>query len=384
MSNTSNSGRDISDVNSEASIESGLTDWALRRLRGEVPIFGGDPRTGASELRDAAGKSFSYANRYIRKPDNKYIVINPVAGDDQLANAAELDSTKVRQLLETGQVVVSDVSKYLGLILETQRIVTKRESAMRVSAIRSAQEAVSVPALYAYYRSFVLFKTGDDGKPAASNGLKLVRKLEEILEYKFRSPTLALVAITHSSFTMGADSNRVLAHVGDSVLKWRAAIRVYNNSGVVADVDKIVQQYQSNVALRDAGIEVGLAVVARAADGVDTSTKQVMATMVEAVIGAVAMDSEMNPVLCDRIAELFGAVPQSIKVHFEHFGGKEKEWWEVQDRQARAALDRGDVDNVEEMIMRWPDKQAELEACRGYVNDAEAEGAMVSDDYAIA
>jgi hypothetical protein len=122
----------------------------------------------------------------------------------------------------------------------------------------------------------------------------------------------------------------VLAHAGDSALRYCAALAVFDKGGTVAEVDRITQTYQTNMALRDAGMILGLESLVRAAEGVDKTTRRVMATVVEAVVGAVAYDSKFDVLALGRLAELLGAVPGDIKVHLTM--EPVVMWWQVQDR----------------------------------------------------
>jgi len=311
---------------SESSVESGLTDFINRRMRGDVPIMGGDPLIGVKELYDAMRTSIATVIPG-RKP--QILMVNPVDNPSPLKDAAALEMDKIQLMIEQSKLSVSDLSKYLTLIAETQKILVKREYAKARAQIRASSVPLFLPAIYEYKSVFELM-VEVDGETAPTNLLWDVRKLERILRYEFKSPTFAAMALTHDSMTPGGESNRVLAHIGDSILRVIAGMKIYTQDGVVSEVHRIIEQYQNNEALRSAGLSLGLADLVRAKPGVDVTSKHVMATVVEAICGAVWLDSSYDVEVMYTIGSLFEAWPAILQfVRQEH---KYKDWWLIQDQ----------------------------------------------------
>jgi dsRNA-specific ribonuclease len=298
-------------------------------MKGEVPLLGGNPLTGAAELYEAT--KFSIASSL--KGRTKVLMVNPVEMPSPLRDAAALDMDKIQVLIEHSELSIADVSKYLTLIKETQRIIERKESALNVIRVHAMGPIYMDSAIYEYKSAFELcMGEGEDCYPTAL--LWDVRKLEDRIGYTFRSPTLAVMAITHDLMTPGGESNRVLAHVGDSTFRCITGLSIYARDGVVVEVDRVIQQYQNNVAFRDAGISLGLQEFIRAAKGIDTSTKRIMATVVEALCGAIWIDSEYNLVKTFAYGSLVSAWPETIRATRKERSNEM--WWDAQDKLAQS------------------------------------------------
>jgi len=307
---------------------SGLTDFVTRRMKGEVPLLGGNPLTGAAELYEATKYSISSS----LKGRTKILMVNPVEMPSPLRDAAALDMDKIQLLIEHSELSIADVSKYLTLIKETQRIIERKESALNVIRVHASGPVYMDSAIYEYKSVFELcVGVGSNCIPTAL--LWEVRKLERRIGYTFRSPTMAVMAITHDSVTPGGESNRVLAHIGDNVFKCITGLSIYARDGVVVEVDRVIQQYQNNSAFRDAGLNLGLQEFIRAAKGIDTSTKRIMATVVEALGGAIWIDSEYNLVKTFAYGSLISAWPETIRA--TKMERHNEMWWDAQDESAQ-------------------------------------------------
>ncbi|KAF7117630.1 hypothetical protein CNMCM5793_006722 [Aspergillus hiratsukae] len=123
--------------------------------------------------------------------------------------------------------------------------------------------------------------------------------VENIIQYSFTNR-----AILHEALrTPGApvitgrphrsDGNKDLAQIGDAVLELVLVKDGYEDNNV-ARGDRIVQSQASNRHLAHMGFKAGLESVILINPSQPTVSTGVMATTVEAILGAVYLDSEMN------------------------------------------------------------------------------------------
>jgi ribonuclease-3 len=142
-----------------------------------------------------------------------------------------------------------------------------------------------------------------------------LRQLEKQLDYRFLKPELLLQALTHRS--VGAVNNERLEFLGDSILNFTAAAALYE---VMADADEgTLSRYRALLVkgdtLAEIANELGLFDLLILGEGELKSgghrRKSTLADSVEAIIGAVYLDSGMEPatrlvnkLLASRLANL--------------------------------------------------------------------------------
>lgn len=127
-----------------------------------------------------------------------------------------------------------------------------------------------------------------------------VRSVEGIISYHFNDPYFVLEAVSAAgSLTFGGsrrfpDGNKRLAILGDTVLQLVLAGDWYDGAAPRAAYDRIRQQVASNQNLNQIGNTNGLnafVILAGAQAGQSTIPPATMAATVEAIIGAVYLDS---------------------------------------------------------------------------------------------
>ncbi|KAL9026665.1 MAG: hypothetical protein Q9196_004703, partial [Gyalolechia fulgens] len=130
---------------------------------------------------------------------------------------------------------------------------------------------------------------------------RIVRGVEGVMSYHFDDPYFVLEAVSAAgSLTFGGprrfpDGNKRLAILGDTVLQLVLAGDWYDSAASRAVFDRIRQQVASNQNLNQIGNTTGLnafVILAGAQAGQGTIPPATMAATVEAIIGAVYLDSK--------------------------------------------------------------------------------------------
>lgn len=132
---------------------------------------------------------------------------------------------------------------------------------------------------------------------AAPSEIKL-RQLEQDLGYRFINPALLLQALTHRS--MGASNNERLEFLGDSILNFTAAAELYEaepeaDEGTLSRYRALLVKGETLTAIAK---ELGLPELLILGEGELKSgghkRKSTLADAVEAIIGAVYIDSGLD------------------------------------------------------------------------------------------
>ncbi|KAH8693223.1 putative RNAse III [Talaromyces proteolyticus] len=121
------------------------------------------------------------------------------------------------------------------------------------------------------------------------------RYLERMISYEFNDKTLVNHALTSAGYALPVDGNKDLAMVGDAVLK----VVLVTDGYTRGQINDVVSTKGSKVSLAEAGFRNGLDgfIYVNPAQGGHVSDG-VMATAVEAIFGAVYIDSgrDITPV----------------------------------------------------------------------------------------
>lgn len=148
------------------------------------------------------------------------------------------------------------------------------------------------------------------------------RQLETKLAYKFQQPEALLQALTHRS--VGATNNERLEFLGDSILNFTAAEALFQarpdaDEGTLSRYRALLVKGETLAVIAD---ELGLQDVLILGEGELKSgghrRKSILADSVEAIIGAVYLDSDINQavalvqrLLSSRLANL--PEPEALK-----------------------------------------------------------------------
>lgn len=123
-----------------------------------------------------------------------------------------------------------------------------------------------------------------------------VEKIEGIIGYKFNNTKLLEKAFTHSTYANEnlTESNEKLEFLGDSILNFIVTKKLYIDSGLsVGDMTNRRKDIVSKKPLSDAVTRLGLIEFLRVGNGVDKDSfkEKAISNLIEAIIGAVYMDS---------------------------------------------------------------------------------------------
>lgn len=274
-----------------------LSSFVRRRFNGEVPIFGGDVRTGVAEVTRAVSNtvqtnmatallamsqalvtmsnSTEDTGASISMQDNTRI--DHVRYDQSdLLKCADLDDDQLRLLLDASVVSTQQAKAFQSLIYATRDAVRKKKTSLELEDMRKT-------ALLA-----IDYSLRDDELENV-----LGSKTSMIREYAFRlgfvdDAYIKLVerAFIHDSATNGRITNRSLALVGDASLSLLLRKRGYACNLPVSRISQLSQRMLSNIALRDIGLKAALHHMIVVGANTDSSSRTIVATTVEALFGA--------------------------------------------------------------------------------------------------
>lgn len=281
-----------------------LSEFVRRRYAGEVPIFGGDPRTGAAEFSSSLSttvntqlvSALTGINETLRRldlrgqvsalrtPPRPVRIRNMDPSEDELREAAELDDDKIRLLLDASLVDVRDTAKYFALLSVARESIKKKQAATEVSRMRKAA---------ALRQDFIV--TDDEVEAAHGSNLSEVDLFAERLGFVDDvGKRLVRRALVHESRFAGRATNRALALVGDAALAMLLKEHAFDMQVSVGDTSGLLQATQNNAVLRDLGVKIKLDAYICSGVNIDTGSRSVMATAVEAVYGAAYMHGGME------------------------------------------------------------------------------------------
>jgi len=293
------------DTKSDRSDSTTLSEFVKARFNGDIPLLGGSPVTGIRELgaatrgsvtqvnakyltlasnmmelmRDMAAQNAPYA---FRQPPSSSAIGSPIQMSDNdfgaLHAAAELDDDKLSHILSASNVKTEDIRAYMTLLRVARDGTKRKANAMSVHAMQKQAKMSFTPRV----AGSELERDLDANRQRLNDIMKLCQ-----FSIDSEGELDLLQAVTHDSFYQGRECNRVLAYIGDAAAKLYAAVEMRRLGRAVADISNLVTTAQSNESFRDKGIKIGLAEHLRVAMGVDPTTRNVMATCYEAIIGVV-------------------------------------------------------------------------------------------------
>lgn len=282
-------------VLSGASERSTLSAFLGRRRSGEVPLLGGDIRTGIREFGSATVGSLaalpedlgiiaSYLNKLavgVAKSTNNtaVLIINPEMENENLKDLVRLDEQKLLNLLNLSAIDKSEVVHYLNLIkgLDNQLI----------KAARAKEERAAKRTLYATFGTTVA--------EASALGVDScdISDLLNAIHYELHDPANKVhfvAAITHESYCDSLETNRVLAYMGDKLAGYYLGVKAYEARVPVATVSNVFQRTMSNDAWNKLGMSISLGSIIRIGSGTHAVTPKMVASAFEAVLAAVYID----------------------------------------------------------------------------------------------
>lgn len=247
----------------------------------------------------------------VQQVDRKVPIFtyNNVDDDDEFSAVADLDDEKLLLLLDSSKVKPEHVNAYYKLIASARKGVIKKREACRLTemkrkAVRSG--SVDVPdEEIDYDKEKIQLLRDKTGISSAVTDVALAR------------------AVTHHSVYAGRETNKRLAITGDTVLRLLLITVCHhaNQSGSV--YSDLVTTTQTNSALRDIGIQFGLQEYVMYSGNMDATSKDVMATVVEALFGTVYMAEGMAGV--EKLNEVMGVVSlldmPTVKLEAREFTG---------------------------------------------------------------
>lgn len=287
--------------NRRQSIDSGasttLSSFVRRRFNGEVPIFGGDVRTGVAEVTHAVtntvqtnlatallamsqalvtmNQSVGNETQTIRMEDNCFEDHKPY-DQTELLKCAELDDDQLRLLLDASVVSTQQAKSFQALIYATRDAVRKKKASIELDNARKTA-LLSID-----------YSLRDDELEHV-----LGEKVSAIRQYAFQlgfvgDPYVRLVerAFIHDSATNGRSTNRSLALIGDASLSLMLRKKGYACNLPVSKISQLSQRLLTNVALRDVGLKSHLHHLIVVGANTDSSSRTILATTVEALFGA--------------------------------------------------------------------------------------------------
>lgn len=293
-------------------------------------MWGGDPLTGATELGQAVLHTAQSAQltTALHKLTNVLtgLTINTggaqqggravpiftysnVDDDDEFGAVADLDEEKLLLLLDASKVKPEHVNAYYKLVASARKGVIKKREACRMADIK--RKAV---------------RSGSMDVPDDEIGYD-AGKIQALRDKTGIGPAVSDVAlaraVTHHSVYSGRETNKRLAITGDTVLRLLLITFCHHGNQSGSVYSDLVTTTQTNSALRDIGVRFGLQEHVMYDGNMDATSKDVMATVVEALFGTVYMAEGMPGV--EKLNEVLTVVSPvdmpTVKLEAKEFSG---------------------------------------------------------------
>jgi len=277
----------------------GMSD-VIRTSVGEVGI----PQT----LQNLSAAIQEMATQYNTSRVGRVLVIGPNFEDVNFSAAAKLNDDTIRSLLNAGELEPEEINMFFHMLKHAQDMVfRKRQSMLEQQSKRDLKSTFGsvVCPVDLFQRDIEQDLTG------------LFADIGYTLRHE-SSRVLFIMAITHESVYAGRETNRVLAHYGDSVARMVMAKIAIEDKKSVGDLDALIQLTQCNDAWNRIMVENELNKHVR----VDTNmvknvTLRIASTVFEAILGATHVDGgwdglmEVNEKL-HWIGEFDSSTPKSM------------------------------------------------------------------------
>lgn len=298
-------------INSDASTT--LSSFVKKRFNGNVPIFGGDIRTGIAQASRAVSNSvqtnlatalLSMSQALVKMDQGEVStpLTNPIQGSEQvdssngdsLLRCAQLDDDQLRLLLDASIVTTHQAEAYQLLIYATRDVVRKKKLPIDDLDVRK-------DVLLAIEYSL----TDDELERAAGDKLDGIKQYAKTIGLTDNMHVALIIrAFIHDSIAKGKTTNRVLANVGNASLNVMLRKRGYFSNLTVGRMSYLSQRMLNKAALHKVGVQARLHKLIVVDKNVDCATKDIVATTVEAIFGVMEVvggDEFVRKLNCDHL-----------------------------------------------------------------------------------
>jgi len=277
----------------------GVTDTIMRAAE-----TAGLPATLAS-LSDTMQR---LAVQYNTSRVGKVLVVAPQFDDPDFAVIAKLDDEKVRAILQCCSAEEQDIVAFYHLLKHALDSVNKK---------RAAQEMVTQKRYLIQNFGSVVFPADMLPSDSEFDLDVLFKSLGYILANEGNKHNFVL-AITHDSYYAGRETNRVLAHIGDSAAKMLLGMEALKERRSVFELDSLIQSSQCNEAWARLVDKHSLTQYIRCGANVSVNQK-IKATVLEALLGAVYIDSGQHGLYrvntkIGWLSEFTASTPKSMSI----------------------------------------------------------------------
>jgi len=251
-------------------------------------------------LTSALGKFAGSQATAISNTDGPLTMVDLSTELTSVEDACTLDDSKIEMLLSASMIDPRDTKRYALLLGTARTSLMRKRDAMTLHEQRKTARLTHSPVVNLEDLRF---------DELAKSRLRVLYDKFEISNNPFidsQYNRVMLMAITHDSYFNGRETNRVLAHMGDSVHKIMTAQYCFGHSRPVSDVSDMVQGTQTDVALAGLAKQHQLGEIVYVGHGVDVNAKKILATVVEAVVGAMYYLQGESP--ASRLSSAIGVV----------------------------------------------------------------------------
>lgn len=298
-------------MNSDASTT--LSSFVKRRFNGNVPIFGGDIRTGIAEASRAVSNSvqtnlatalLSMSQALVKLDQGNVSTPSPTPmydgeqvesfGDDTFLKCAQLDDDQLSLLLDASIVTTHQAKAYQTLIYAARDVIRKSRLSVDVSDVR---KDVLLGIEYSL--------TDDELEQVAGDKLASIKQYAKTIGLIDDGHiSLVVRAFINDSATKGKSTNRVLANVGNASLSVILRKTGYLSNLTVGRMSYLSQKMFSTAALHKVGVQARLHNMIVADKNVDCASRDIVAKTVEALFGVMEVvggDEFVRKLNCDHL-----------------------------------------------------------------------------------
>lgn len=276
-----------------------LSSFVKKRFNGDVPIFGGDIRTGIAEATCAISNSVqtnlatallsmsqalvSMDQSGVSTLTNNFIDINnqlQQSDDDcgELLTCAQLDDDRLRLLLEASIITTYQVQAYKTLIYASYDVVRKKKPPIDILDVR--QDAIA---------DMKYLLTDDELERLAGDKLGIIKQYAKFIGFTEKAHINLVTRAFICDEVKARNTNRLLAIVGNASLTVILRKNGYMLNNTVGRMSYLTQKILSNRALYEVGMQAKLQNMIVADNYTASTSIAVVATTVEALFGIAEM-----------------------------------------------------------------------------------------------